>query len=179
MTFTFTYLIYASQSMQFHESRDCGLSYLLLLLTMWQRARLEEALMIIYRMSKYFLLGVPAAGPSQLMQGKSCLFFPFSLPHSYFLSLGGFLKNFFFKLVYYFWLPWVFIAVHGLSLVAANRGFSLVAQASHCSDFSCGAWAFGHASSVVVVHGLRCPITYGILLDQGSNLCPLHWQVDS
>ena len=26
----------------------------------------------------------------------------------------------------YFWLPWVFIAVQGLSLVAKSRGYSLV-----------------------------------------------------
>ena len=34
-----------------HESWDCGLSYLLLLPSMQQKARLEEALMIIYKMS--------------------------------------------------------------------------------------------------------------------------------
>ena len=54
------------------------------------------------------------------------------------------------------------------------------AQASHCGDFSCcGAWALGHTSSVAVVRGLRCPVIYGILLGRGSNLCPLHWRVDS
>ena len=31
---------------------------------------------------------------------------------------------------------------------------------------SCDAWA-------------RCPMACGILTDPGSNLCPLHWQVDS
>ena len=33
--------------------------------------------------------------------------------------------------------------------------------------------------SVVVAHGLSCPSVYGILLDQGLNLCLLHWQADS
>ena len=33
--------------------------------------------------------------------------------------------------------------------------------------------------SVVVVHRLHCPMVSKILLDQGSNPCPLHWQVDS
>ena len=28
-------------------------------------------------------------------------------------------------------------------------------------------------------HGLTCPMPCGIFLDQGSNPCPLHWQVDS
>ena len=33
--------------------------------------------------------------------------------------------------------------------------------------------------SVVVAHGLSCSAACGTFLDQGSNLCPLHWQVDS
>ena len=33
--------------------------------------------------------------------------------------------------------------------------------------------------SVVVVHGLSCPVACGIFLDQGLNLWPLHWQADS
>ena len=35
-------------------------------------------------------------------------------------------------------------------------------------------WASG-----VVAHGLRCLSTCGLLLDQGSNPCPQHWQADS
>ena len=30
----------------------------------------------------------------------------------------------------------------------------------------------------VVAHGLSCSMACGTLLDQGSNLWPLHWQVD-
>ena len=30
--------------------------------------------------------------------------------------------------------------------------------------------------SVVVAHGLSCPAACGIFPDQGSNLCPLHWE---
>ena len=56
---------------------------------------------------------------------------------------------------------------------------------------SCGPWAPGcmgsaaavpglwSTRSVVVVHGLSCSAVCGILLDQGSNLCLLNWQVDS
>ena len=33
--------------------------------------------------------------------------------------------------------------------------------------------------SVAVVHGLSCPGACGIFLDQGTNLCLLHWQADS
>ena len=45
--------------------------------------------------------------------------------------------------IYLFWLRWVFVAVCGLSLVAASGGFSC-----------CGAWALGARASVVVLHGL-------------------------
>ena len=33
--------------------------------------------------------------------------------------------------------------------------------------------------SVTVVRGLSCSMTCGIFPDQGSNPCPLYWQVDS
>ena len=29
------------------------------------------------------------------------------------------------------------------------------------------------------MHGLSCSVARGIFLDQGSNLCLLHWQADS
>ena len=35
------------------------------------------------------------------------------------------------------------------------------------------------AGSVVVAHGPSCSAARGILPDQGSNPCPLHWQADS
>ena len=35
------------------------------------------------------------------------------------------------------------------------------------------------AGSVVVAHGPSCSVACGIFPDQGSNLCPLHWQADS
>ena len=57
-------------------------------------------------------------------------------------------KNLF---LYYFWLPWVFVAVYGLSLVWASRGYSgHGARASHCGGFSyCAALAVGAQTSVV------------------------------
>ena len=33
--------------------------------------------------------------------------------------------------------------------------------------------------SVVTVHGLSCSTACGIFLDEGLNLCPLNWQLDS
>ena len=35
------------------------------------------------------------------------------------------------------------------------------------------------AGSVIVAHGPSCSTACGILPDQGSNPCPLHWQADS
>ena len=65
-------------------------------------------------------------------------------------------------------------------------------RASRCSGFSCGAWVLGvwasvvvrssrlhSAGSAVVAHGRGCSAVCGILLDQGLNLHPLHWQADS
>ena len=62
---------------------------------------------------------------------------------------------FFFKFIclFYFWLCWVFVAAHGLSLVAASLRCG--ARASNCGGFSCcGARALGAQASVVVAHGL-------------------------
>ena len=53
-------------------------------------------------------------------------------------------------------------------------------QASDYGGFSCcGAWALGHAGSVVQVFGLSCPVACGIFPDRGWNSSPLHWQADS
>ena len=68
-----------------------------------------------------------------------------------------FLINLFIVLfIYYFWLCWVFVAAHGLSLVAASGAtLHCGAPASHCGGFSCcGARALGMRASVVVAHGL-------------------------
>ena len=35
------------------------------------------------------------------------------------------------------------------------------------------------AASAVVACMLGCPMACEIFLDQGSNLCPLHWQADA
>ena len=85
----------------------------------------------------------------------------------------------FFKI--YFWLCWVFIAAHGLSLVVASGGyFSL-----QCEGFSLR-WLLllqstgpRLAGSVVVAHRLSYSAACGIFPDQGLNPYPLHWQADS
>ena len=76
---------------------------------------------------------------------------------------------------------WVFVSVRGLSLVAASRGHS----SSRCAGLSLSRplplWSTGsrRAGSVVVAHGPSCSVACGIFPDQGSNPCPLYWQVDS
>ena len=83
----------------------------------------------------------------------------------------------------FIWPCWVFVAACRLfSLIAVSRSFSLVAVhrllivvASLVAELSLSdAWA-----SVVVAHGLSCSTSGGIVLDQGSNPCLLHGQVDS
>ena len=45
---------------------------------------------------------------------------------------------FFFKdLSIYLWLCWIFVAVLGLSLVAASGGYSGCGAQAYCSGFSC------------------------------------------
>ena len=71
----------------------------------------------------------------------------------------------------------LFLAEHGL----------LIAVASSVAELGLRrAWASEAASlqalecrSVVVVQGHSCSKACGIFLDQASNPCPLHWQVDS
>ena len=102
----------------------------------------------------------------------------------YFIVLF-FFTIFFFKLwVYlfiYLWLCWFFISAWGLSPVVASGGHS----SSRCTGLSLS-WSLllrstgsRCAGSVVVAHGPSCSVACGIFPDQGSNLCPLHWQADS
>ena len=89
-----------------------------------------------------------------------------------------------------FLLYWVFLAARALS-----------PRASHCGGFSCQerrtdsgvnrlqqlqrvgsivvAWGLQNTGSVVTVPGLSCWAAGGICPEQGSNPCPLHWQLDS
>ena len=83
-----------------------------------------------------------------------------------------------------------FVAVRRLgtwaSVAVVCRLSSCGLQALERRLSTCGAWAsvvvargLESAGSVVVAHGLGCSAACGIFPDQGSNLCPLHWQADS
>ena len=79
-----------------------------------------------------------------------------------------------------FWLRWVFVAVCGLSLVAVGKSYSLVVVCRLIYVISPVAeHGLQSLGSGVVARGLSCPTACGVFLDQGSNPCLLHWQMDS
>ena len=73
------------------------------------------------------------------------------------------------------------VSVQGLSLVVASGGHS----SSRCAGLSLlqplllRSTGSRRAGSIIVAHGPSCSAACGILPDQGSNPCPLHWQADS
>ena len=103
--------------------------------------------------------------------------FAFLSPAS-FVSVLFLLTSFFFLNLFiyfiYFWLHWVLVAARGLSLSCGDLRL-LIVVASLAAEHG----LLGARASVVVAHGLRCSAACGIFLDQGLNLCPLHWQMDS
>ena len=109
--------------------------------------------------------------------GLNYIYARFPLPIFY---IHHFLSNLFILFIY-FWLCWAFISVPGLSLVDASGGHS----SSWCAGLSLSRPLLLRstdsrcAGSVVVAHGPSCSAACGILPDQGSNPCPLHWQADS
>ena len=78
-------------------------------------------------------------------------------------------------------LGWVLVSVRGPSPVAASG----VHSSSRCAGLSLSrplllrSTGSRRAGSAIVAHGLSCSAACGILPDQGSNPCPLHWQADS
>ena len=71
--------------------------------------------------------------------------------------------------------------VVGVASLVAERGpWSAQASAVAAGGLrSCGSQAMRHRLFIVLEHGLSCSATRGIIPDQGSNPCLLHWQVDS
>ena len=105
-------------------------------------------------------------------------------PHTAFLCVRALLVTLplFLKILFiYLWLCWVFVSVRGLSLVVASGGHS----SSRCVGLSLSrplllqSTGSRRAGSVTVAHGPSCSAACGIFPDQGTNLCPLHWQADS
>ena len=93
-----------------------------------------------------------------------------------------------------FWLPWVFTADCGLSLVAASGGYSLVVVHSdfsllwskargpqlqwlqHAASAVVAPQLQNRRASVAVAGGCQCSGACEVFPGQGLNLCPLHWQ---
>ena len=73
----------------------------------------------------------------------------------------------------YVWLPWVFAAARCFS-GCRSRGYPGGGVPSSMRSLS-----LRSTGSVVVAHGLSCPVVLGIFPAQGWNLCLLHWQADS
>ena len=74
-------------------------------------------------------------------------YFLFHLIVRLFRKLEHLYLEFYIVLFIYFWLCWVSVTLHRLSLVAANGSCSSVVQASHCSSFSLQSWALEHRLS--------------------------------
>ena len=82
---------------------------------------------------------------------------------------------------FFFWLCWVFVSVRGLSPAAASGGHpsSRCAGLSPSRPLSLRSTGSRRAGSAIVAHGPSRSAARGILPDQSSNPCPLHWQADS
>ena len=101
----------------------------------------------------------PQCLPEVKLRRRHCLFCAY-LPsvcrdHEDFIWARSFFKKSY--LLVYFWLHWVFVASHKVSLVVAIGLLSSSGVwASQCDGFSCcGAWALGFWASVVGVCGLQ------------------------
>ena len=96
-----------------------------------------------------------------------------------------FLKN---KFIYLFLAvlglhccAWAFSSCGKWGLLFAVCGL-LIAVASVVAEHglqTCRFQQLQYVGSVAVARRLSCSVACGIFLDQGSNLCPLHWQADS
>ena len=76
-------------------------------------------------------------------------------------------------------LCWVCVAVWGLSLVGRSGRYSLLRPIMVTSLDLGRVGSVVATRGLVVAHGPSCRSACGVFLDQGSNLCPLHWQADS
>ena len=116
---------------------------------------------------------------AQLVAAPICSLLSSFLPPQFFFFL--IISTFNYYLFIYFWLCWVFVSMRELSVVAASGGHSSLRCAGLSLSWPLLLRSTGsrRAGSVVVAHGPSCSAACGILPDQGSNPCPLHWQADS
>ena len=175
----------------------CGFTFCLLFKLYLYIELLRFSSCILREAYKYFdILSLILMDLEHRKQYHGCIYFE-ALSRGFHAFYFYFLKN---KCIIYFWLFWVFVAAHGLSLIAASGGYSslrcagssllwllLRSMGYRCWGFSsCGTRAsvvVAHGpqstGSVLVAHEISCCAACGIFPDQGSNPCPLHWQADS
>ena len=84
-------------------------------------------------------------------------------------------------LFFFFWLSWVFVAAHGLSLaVVSGTTIHCSARASHCSGFSCcRAWALDTCAQQLSGAWAQLLCSIWNLPGPGIETLSLHWQADS
>ena len=84
------------------------------------------------------------------------------------------------KVSIYFWLCWVFAAACGLVLVGEHVIWCTQASVIVAHRLSnCDSWALELRLSGCGAHRFSYSEACGVFPGQGSNPCPLHWQVDS
>ena len=85
------------------------------------------------------------------------------------------------KKIFVWGLQWVSFAARRIPLVAASGAYSLAVMCGLLAAVASLVAEHGLQSpgEIVVVHGLSCSAACGTFLDQGLNICPLHWQLDS
>ena len=123
-----------------------------------------------------------------------------SLPNLFWLSALKKVRCFFcfvlfLKLLFFFfymngWILFIYLFLAVLGLRFCAGAFSSCGKRGGHSSSCCVGLSLSRplllrsigsrrAGSVVVAHGPSCSAACGILPDQGSNPCPLHWQADS
>ena len=76
--------------------------------------------------------------------------------------------------IHLFWLCWLFIAAHGLSLVVVSGDSSLVLVHGLLTVASLADHRPQGTGSVAVAYRLPCTVARGIFPDQGLNHVPDH-----
>ena len=75
---------------------------------------------------------------------------------------------------------WGWVTLRYSSWASHYRGFSCCrAQPLGCVGSVVATSRLQSTGSIVMAHGLSCSMAWGIFADQGSNLCLLHWHVNS
>ena len=140
-----------------------GIWYQLLSILSWPSGAFYRSIPCFYFLASHFPASIILPSSWVFVQGlyspaEICLLW---WVHIIILMCMLFFLNLFILFIY-FWLRWVFVAVRGLSLVAARRGYSslrcvgfslrclllLRSTGSRRAGFSsCGAWALEHRLS--------------------------------